>query len=131
MCACEKNRCNVCFSGNCFSREKTVMSSAHAVVFNIYMCARRIARTNRVVDFDFAFFSVELTILTKKKNRRADSRKFEKRIFLNVTQCVCQIESRAKNLSAICRIKIIVDKTLCCISLTRRWLPSFAKASQK
>lgn len=62
-----KNRCNVCFSGNCFSREKTVTSSAHTVVFNIYMYARRTARTNRVVDFDFAFFSVELIYWQKRK----------------------------------------------------------------
>lgn len=37
------------------------------VVFNIYMYARRIVRTNRVVDFDFAFFSVELTYWQKRK----------------------------------------------------------------
>lgn len=99
----KKNRCSVCFSGNCFSREKNRhVIPDHHVVFNIYMCARRIARTNRVVDFDFAFSLCPTYILTKEKNRRANTRR---EFFLNAIRAR-QIETRTKNLSArLARLK--------------------------
>lgn len=99
----KKNHCSVCFSGNCFSREKNRhVIPDHHVVFNIYMCARRIARTNRVVDFDFAFSLYPTYILTKEKNRRADTRR---EFFLNAIRAR-QIENRTKNLSGrLARLK--------------------------
>jgi len=92
-----------------FLEKKTVIRLYHRF-FNIYMCARRFARTNRVVDFDFAFFSVELTYWQKRKiaariheNLRSEFFKIRYNAF---------VKSRVELKNAICRIEIIIDKTL-------------------
>lgn len=69
----EKNRCNVCFSDNCFSRKKL---SRHAVAFSIFTCAL-VARTDLVVDFDFSFL---LNLHIGKKEKSVYLREFVKRI---------------------------------------------------